>query len=134
MACILGIVLIPAGISLDYISYPDQLSTLAMIRLISAGLIAIIYALHFWDTTAAHVRYLTMAGLLVAVAEGGNVSCWDISGGQMCWHRAEVTATDFLTFTPSGTLLQSGTSGHPPTLLSVDDGTPVLGLTLNRKR
>ena len=68
MACILGIVLIPAGISLDYISYPDQLSTLAMIRLISAGLIAIIYALHFWDKTAAHVRYLTMAGLLVAVA------------------------------------------------------------------
>ena len=64
MACILGIVLIPAGISLDYISYPDQLSTLAMIRLISAGLIAIIYALHFWDKSAAHVRYLTMAGLL----------------------------------------------------------------------
>jgi signal transduction histidine kinase len=67
VACILGIVLIPAGISLDYLSYPDQLSTLTMIRLIAAGLIAIIYALHFWDKTAAHVRYLTMAGLLVAV-------------------------------------------------------------------
>ena len=51
VACILGIVLIPAGISLDYISYPDQLSTLATIRLITAGLIAIIYALHFWDRT-----------------------------------------------------------------------------------
>ena len=68
MACILGIVLIPAGISLDYISYPDQLSTLATIRLVTAGLIAVIYALHFWDRTAAHVRYLTMAGLLMAVA------------------------------------------------------------------
>src|SRR6185312_16088995 len=68
VACILGIVLIPAGISLDYISYPDQLSTLATIRLLTAGLIAVIYALHFWDRTAAHVRYLTMAGLLMAVA------------------------------------------------------------------
>jgi signal transduction histidine kinase len=68
VACILGIVLIPAGISLDYLSYPNQLSTLTMIRLLAAGLIAIVYALHFWDKTAAHVRYLTMAGLLVAVA------------------------------------------------------------------
>jgi signal transduction histidine kinase len=67
VACILGIVLIPAGISLDYVSYPEQLSTLTSIRLIAAGVISIIYALHFWDKTAAHVRYLTMAGLLVAV-------------------------------------------------------------------
>jgi signal transduction histidine kinase len=68
VACILGIVLIPAGISLDYISYPEQLGTLAFIRLVAAGLIAIIYALHFWDKTAKHVRYLTMTGLLIAVA------------------------------------------------------------------
>jgi signal transduction histidine kinase len=67
VACILGIVLIPAGISLDAISYPDQLATLASIRFIAAALIGIIYVLHFWDKTAVHVRYLTMAGLLVAV-------------------------------------------------------------------
>ncbi len=68
VACILGIVLIPAGVALDYISYPEQIGTLTGIRLIAAGLIAVIYALHFWDRTAAHVRYLTMAGLLIAVA------------------------------------------------------------------
>ena len=50
MACILGIVLIPAGISLDYISYPGQLSTLNH-PLLTAGLIAS-DALHFWDRTA----------------------------------------------------------------------------------
>jgi signal transduction histidine kinase len=67
VACILGIVLIPAGVFLDYISYPDQLISLAAIRFVAAGLIAIIYGLHFWDRTAVHVRYLTMAGLLIAV-------------------------------------------------------------------
>ncbi|HET6387842.1 ATP-binding protein [Hyphomicrobium sp.] len=68
VACILGIVLIPAGYALDRISYYDQLTTLTVIRFAAAGLIAVIYALHFWDKTAAHVRYLTMAGLLIAVA------------------------------------------------------------------
>lgn len=68
VACILGIVLIPAGIVLDRISYFDQVNTLTAIRLVAAGLIAGIYVLHFWDKTAVHVRYLTMAGLLIAVA------------------------------------------------------------------
>ncbi|RUO97574.1 ATP-binding protein [Hyphomicrobium sp.] len=68
VACILGIVLIPAGIALDYITYAGQLETLAAIRLIAAGLIAVLYALHFWHRTAIYVRYLTMAGLLIAVA------------------------------------------------------------------
>ena len=67
VACILGIVLIPAGITLDYISYPGQLASLAAIRLIAAALIVGIYGLHFWDKTAVYVRYLTMAGLLIAV-------------------------------------------------------------------
>ena len=68
VACILGIVLIPAGIVLDRVTYFDQLNTLTAIRLVAAVLIAVIYALHFWDKTAVHVRYLTMAGLLIAVA------------------------------------------------------------------
>ena len=68
VACILGIVLIPAGIVLDRVTYFDQLNTLTAIRLVAAALIAVIYALHFWDKTAVHVRYLTMAGLLIAVA------------------------------------------------------------------
>ncbi|MBA2127668.1 histidine kinase [Hyphomicrobium methylovorum] len=67
VACILGITLIPAGIFLDYISYPDLLLTLGSIRLIAAALIAIIFALHFWDRTAVYVRQLTMLGLLIAV-------------------------------------------------------------------
>jgi signal transduction histidine kinase len=68
VACILGIVLIPAGITLDHITYNNQLATLTVIRLVAAGLIAGLYALHFWEKTAAYVRYLTMAGLLIAVA------------------------------------------------------------------
>ena len=68
VACILGIVLIPAGIVLDRVTYFDQLNTLTAIRLVAAVLIAVIYALHFWDKTAVHVRYLTMTGLLIAVA------------------------------------------------------------------
>jgi signal transduction histidine kinase len=68
VAAILGIVLIPVGILLDRITYADQLETLSVIRLVAAGLIAVIYALHFWDKTAAHVRYLTMTGILIAVA------------------------------------------------------------------
>lgn len=68
VACILGIVLIPAGIALDRIAYADQLATLTVIRLVAAGLIAILYALHFWEKSAVYVRYLTMAGLLIAVA------------------------------------------------------------------
>ncbi|HVZ03756.1 ATP-binding protein [Hyphomicrobium sp.] len=67
VACILGIVLIPAGVTLDYITYPGQLISLTGIRFVAAGLIAVIYALHFWDKTAVYVRYLTMAGLLIAV-------------------------------------------------------------------
>lgn len=68
VACILGIVLIPAGIVLDRITYFDQANTLTGIRLVAAGLLAVIYALHFWHRTAVHVRDLTMAGLLIAVA------------------------------------------------------------------
>lgn len=68
VACILGIVLIPAGIALDRITYADQLATLTVIRLAAAGLIALLYALHFWEKSAVYVRYLTMAGLLIAVA------------------------------------------------------------------
>lgn len=68
VACILGIVLIPAGIALDRITYADQLATLTVIRLVAAGLIALLYALHFWEKSAVYVRYLTMAGLLIAVA------------------------------------------------------------------
>jgi signal transduction histidine kinase len=68
VACILGIVLIPAGIALDHITYDDQLGTLAAIRFVAAGLIAGLLALHFWDRTSVYVRYLTMAGLLIAVA------------------------------------------------------------------
>ncbi|MBS0251920.1 MAG: response regulator [Proteobacteria bacterium] len=68
VACILGIVLIPAGIALDRIAYADQLATLTVIRLVAAGLITILYALHFWEKSAVYVRYLTMAGLLIAVA------------------------------------------------------------------
>lgn len=68
VACILGIVLIPAGIALDRITYADQLGALTVIRLVAAGLIAILYALHFWQKSAIYVRYLTMAGLLIAVA------------------------------------------------------------------
>jgi hypothetical protein len=68
VACILGIVLIPAGITLDFITYPAQIVALTGIRLVAAGLIAVIYALHFGNRTAVHVRYLTMAGLLIAVA------------------------------------------------------------------
>ncbi|MET0408357.1 MAG: ATP-binding protein [Hyphomicrobium sp.] len=68
VAAILGIILLPAGILLDRITYVDQVETLTVIRLVAAGLIAVIYALHFWDRTAAYVRYLTMAGILIAVA------------------------------------------------------------------
>src|ERR1700755_1581904 len=68
VACILGIVLIPAGIALDSIAYHEQLGTLSVIRSVAAPLMSILYALHFWDRTAIYVRYLTMAGLLIAVA------------------------------------------------------------------
>lgn len=67
VACILGMVLIPAGVTLDTISYPDHLLTLAMIRFAAAALIAMIYALHFYDRMKPHVGALTMSGLLVAV-------------------------------------------------------------------
>lgn len=67
VAAILGVVLFPAGILLDWITYPAQIETLAAIRLVASALIAVIYALHFWGRTAAHVRYLTMGGILIAV-------------------------------------------------------------------
>jgi signal transduction histidine kinase len=68
VAAILGIVLFPAGILLDRITYANQIEVLTAIRLTAAGLIAVVYALHFWDKTAAYVRYLTMIGILIAVA------------------------------------------------------------------
>jgi signal transduction histidine kinase len=68
VAAILGIILFPAGVFLDSITYASQLETLTVIRCVAAALIAVIYALHFWEKTAAHVRYLTMAGILIAVA------------------------------------------------------------------
>ncbi len=70
---------------------------------------------------------------LVAVAEGGCLSCWETSRGQLRWQRTGVAVTDSLTFTPDGALLRSDTCGHPPTLLSINDGTPVRELVLNRK-
>ena len=68
VACVLGMVLIPAGITLDSISYPDQLFELVMIRIAAAALIGIIYVLHFSDRLKPYVGALTMAGLLVAVS------------------------------------------------------------------
>lgn len=72
-------------------------------------------------------------GLVVAVAEGGCLSCWETTSGQLRWHRTGVAVTDFLMFTPDGATLQSGTSGRPLTLLSIIDGTPVQELVLHRK-
>jgi signal transduction histidine kinase len=67
VACVLGMTLIPAGVALDVISYPDQLLSLALIRIAAAALIGMIYALHFSDRLKPHVGLLTMAGLIVAV-------------------------------------------------------------------
>ena len=67
IAGILGILLFPAGVSLDAVSYPDKLQTLTLIRLLAALIIAVIVALHFIPRLAAQVRNLTMTGLLVAV-------------------------------------------------------------------
>ncbi len=68
IACVLGIVLIPAGLSLDAVIYPTQFADLAVIRLSAAALIGLLYALHFRRELHQHVHFLTMAGLLIAVS------------------------------------------------------------------
>lgn len=68
IACVLGLVLIPAGISIDVFAYPDHQRVLFAIRLLATAAIAVIFALHFVKRANAHVSFLTTLGLLMAVA------------------------------------------------------------------
>ncbi len=68
IACVLGLVLIPAGISIDVFAYPDHQRVLFAIRLLATAAIAVIFALHFVKRANAHVSFLTTLGLLIAVA------------------------------------------------------------------
>ncbi len=67
VACVLGIALIPAGIFIDLIAYPEHVGLLAAIRVTAALLIAGIFSLHFIDALKPHVGFLTMLGLIIAV-------------------------------------------------------------------
>lgn len=64
IGCILAIVLIPAGSTLDMMVYPRQVQEFLVYRLLADAVVACIFALHFIDFGRRHVRALILAWLL----------------------------------------------------------------------
>lgn len=63
IGCIVALILIPAGISLDYIVYPDFFEKFFLLRLTCDFAIVLIYALHFTRTGKRYIKLLTFMWL-----------------------------------------------------------------------
>lgn len=79
VAAVLGVILFPAGIFLDYALHADIVTMLLGVRVAAAAMIGIIFALLMSDRLKTYVEPLTMAGLLVAV--GSIALMVSITGG-----------------------------------------------------
>lgn len=64
---VLMLILVPAGISLDYFVYPEHLPDFTLMRLLCDALIAVILALHFVPLGKRIIRLLTVSWLMAAV-------------------------------------------------------------------
>jgi signal transduction histidine kinase len=67
IGCILLLVLVPAGVTLDFFVYPAHLLEFSLIRLLCDMLIAMILAWHFVPMGRKYVRLLTLSWLMSAV-------------------------------------------------------------------
>ncbi|MEX1033229.1 MAG: ATP-binding protein [Cellvibrionaceae bacterium] len=67
IGCILLLVLVPAGITLDYFVYPERLLEFALIRLFSDVLLAAVLVLHYVPIGRRHIGFLTQTWLMTAV-------------------------------------------------------------------
>ena len=68
IGCVLVLILIPAGISLDYFVYPEYLVTFTLLRIGTDAAILLILALHFSATGRRHVHLLTLSWLVLTSA------------------------------------------------------------------
>lgn len=64
---VLMLILVPAGIVLDYFVYPEHLPDFTLMRLLCDTFIAVILALHFAPQGQRFVRVLTLSWLMAAV-------------------------------------------------------------------
>lgn len=67
IGCVLLLILVPAGISLDYFVYPERLQEFTLIRLACEAVIALILGLHFIPMGHRYVRLLTLFWLMSPV-------------------------------------------------------------------
>jgi len=73
IACVLTLVLVPAGAALDWFSHPDLLAALFTIRLACEVAVAGLLALHFTAIGRHHLRLLGAAWTLVTAAALGGM-------------------------------------------------------------
>lgn len=68
IGCVLALVLIPAGVTLDLFVYPQFFSKFLLLRTLGDAAILVILALHFCENGRRNIRVLTMAWLLISQA------------------------------------------------------------------
>ncbi|MGD8429829.1 MAG: histidine kinase dimerization/phospho-acceptor domain-containing protein, partial [Ectothiorhodospiraceae bacterium] len=64
IGCIVALVLVPAGATLDYVVYPDQLRAFLLLRLLCDAFLGAILALHFTRIGQRQIPILTFAWLM----------------------------------------------------------------------
>jgi len=64
VACILSLVMIPSGSSLDYLIYPELFFPLLTIRLVLVAWIIILFILHFSDFGIRHIKIISSVWVL----------------------------------------------------------------------
>lgn len=64
IGCIVALILVPAGISLDYFVYPEFFGFFSIMRIACNVIVALILILHFTSLGKNHIRLLTFAWLI----------------------------------------------------------------------
>jgi len=68
IGCMVTLLLMPAGISLDYMIYPQHLQEFLLLRLGYDAFLSVMLALHFTELGQRHIRLITFTWLLAAQA------------------------------------------------------------------
>src|SRR5690242_17326258 len=72
IACLLVIVLMPVGVTLDFFIYPDQLKEFLILRLLCSVLVGAVLMLHY---TAFAKRYYWAVGLPIVLLPSFFIAC-----------------------------------------------------------
>ncbi len=65
IGCIVALILVPAGIILDYVVYPDYVFEFMLVRLLCVALILVLYLLHFTKVIYEHIKIISFLWLIL---------------------------------------------------------------------